>query len=147
MRIGISCYPTFGGSGVVATELAMALADGGDEVHVISYALPSRLSLLAPSLFFHEVVVPHYPLFVLAGLLPWVFLSSSLSTSMPAFTDHGELIRKVAFDREALVLARVAAEFVHFVLGYALVVVPLAAWTIGGSPAAGRRTGRARSRG
>ena len=63
MRIGISCYPTFGGSGVVATELAMALADGGDEVHVISYALPSRLSLLAPSLFFHEVVVPHYPLF------------------------------------------------------------------------------------
>ncbi len=63
MRIGISCYPTFGGSGVVATELAMALADGGDEVHVISYALPSRLSLLAPNLFFHEVVVPHYPLF------------------------------------------------------------------------------------
>lgn len=63
MRIGISCYPTFGGSGVVATELAMALAAGGDQVHVISYALPSRLSLLAPSLFFHEVVVPHYPLF------------------------------------------------------------------------------------
>ena len=45
MRIGISCYPTYGGSGVVATELAMALADRGDEVHVISYALPSRLSL------------------------------------------------------------------------------------------------------
>ncbi|MEO8275183.1 MAG: N-acetyl-alpha-D-glucosaminyl L-malate synthase BshA, partial [Thermoanaerobaculia bacterium] len=63
MRIGISCYPTFGGSGVVATELAMALAGGGDEVHVISYALPSRLSLLSPNLFFHEVVVPHYPLF------------------------------------------------------------------------------------
>lgn len=63
MRIGISCYPTFGGSGVVATELAMALAQGGDEVHVISYAFPSRLQLLAPNLFFHEVVVPHYPLF------------------------------------------------------------------------------------
>lgn len=63
MRIGISCYPTFGGSGVVATELAMALASGGDEVHVISYALPSRLSLVSPNLFFHEVVVPHYPLF------------------------------------------------------------------------------------
>jgi len=63
MRIGISCYPTFGGSGVVATELAMALAQGGDEVHVISYAFPSRLQLLAPHLFFHEVVVPHYPLF------------------------------------------------------------------------------------
>jgi N-acetyl-alpha-D-glucosaminyl L-malate synthase BshA len=63
MRIGISCYPTFGGSGVVATELAMALAQGGDEVHVISYAFPSRLQLLAPHLYFHEVVVPHYPLF------------------------------------------------------------------------------------
>lgn len=67
MRIGISCYPTFGGSGVVATELAMALARGGDttgdEVHVISYALPSRLSLLDPRLQYHEVVVPHYPLF------------------------------------------------------------------------------------
>lgn len=63
MRIGISCYPTFGGSGVVATELAMALATGGDEVHVLSYALPSRLALVSPNLFFHEVVVPHYPLF------------------------------------------------------------------------------------
>ena len=63
MRIGISCYPTFGGSGVVATELAMALARGGDEVHVISYAVPSRLQMLGPNLYFHEVVVPHYPLF------------------------------------------------------------------------------------
>lgn len=63
MRIGISCYPTWGGSGVVATELAMALASGGDEVHVISYALPSRLQLASPNLYFHEVVVPHYPLF------------------------------------------------------------------------------------
>lgn len=63
MRIGISCYPTFGGSGIVATELAMALADGGDEVHVISYALPSRLTFINANLFFHEVVVPHYPLF------------------------------------------------------------------------------------
>lgn len=63
MRIGISCYPTWGGSGVVATELAMALAAGGDEVHVISYALPSRLELVDPLLHFHEVVVPHYPLF------------------------------------------------------------------------------------
>jgi N-acetyl-alpha-D-glucosaminyl L-malate synthase BshA len=63
MRIGISCYPTFGGSGVVATELAMALASAGDEVHVVSYALPSRLAFVSPNLFFHEVVVPHYPLF------------------------------------------------------------------------------------
>lgn len=63
MRIGISCYPTYGGSGVVATELAMALAEGGDEVHVISYALPTRLSFLNARLSYHEVVVPHYPLF------------------------------------------------------------------------------------
>jgi N-acetyl-alpha-D-glucosaminyl L-malate synthase BshA len=63
MRIGISCYPTFGGSGIVATELAMALAASGDQVHVISYALPSRLTFINANLFFHEVVVPHYPLF------------------------------------------------------------------------------------
>jgi N-acetyl-alpha-D-glucosaminyl L-malate synthase BshA len=63
VKIGISCYPTFGGSGVVATELAMALAGSGDEVHVISYALPSRLSFINANLFYHEVVVPHYPLF------------------------------------------------------------------------------------
>ncbi len=63
MKIGISCYPTFGGSGVVATELAMALAKSGDEVHVISYALPFRLERTDSRLTFHEVVVPHYPLF------------------------------------------------------------------------------------
>lgn len=63
MRIGISCYPTFGGSGVVATELAMALAAAGDEVHVMSYAMPFRLELVERHLTFHEVVVPHYPLF------------------------------------------------------------------------------------
>jgi N-acetyl-alpha-D-glucosaminyl L-malate synthase BshA len=63
MRIGISCYPTFGGSGIVATELAMALAAADDEVHVISYALPSRLSFINANVFYHEVVVPHYPLF------------------------------------------------------------------------------------
>lgn len=63
MKVGISCYPTWGGSGIVATELAMALAAGGDEVHVLSYAQPSRLELVDPNLSFHEVVVPHYPLF------------------------------------------------------------------------------------
>ncbi len=63
MNIGISCYPSWGGSGIVATELAMALAEGGDEVHVISYALPSRLEFINSRLFYHEVVVPHYPLF------------------------------------------------------------------------------------
>jgi L-malate glycosyltransferase len=63
MKIGISCYPTMGGSGVVATELAMVLARSGDEVHVISYKMPSRLELVDPRLSFHEVIVPHYPLF------------------------------------------------------------------------------------
>jgi len=64
MKIGITCYPTFGGSGVVATELGVALAERGDEVHFISYALPTRLALPRPRVFFHEVVAPTYPLFV-----------------------------------------------------------------------------------
>lgn len=63
MKIGITCYPTFGGSGVVATELGIALARRGDEVHFISYALPSRLSYLHERLRFHEVTVTPYPLF------------------------------------------------------------------------------------
>src|SRR5262245_5829487 len=64
MKIGITCYPTFGGSGVVATELGVALAARGDEVHFISYALPSRLDLPRQRVHFHEVVAPTYPLFV-----------------------------------------------------------------------------------
>ncbi len=63
MKIGITCYPTFGGSGVVATELGMALARGGDDVHFISYALPSRLNMLHERVHFHEVTVTTYPLF------------------------------------------------------------------------------------
>ena len=64
MKIGITCYPTFGGSGVVATELGVALAAGGDEVHFIAYAMPSRLELPKERVHFHEVVAPSYPLFV-----------------------------------------------------------------------------------
>lgn len=86
MRIGISCYPTYGGSGIVATELAMALADGGDEVHVISYALPSRLSLLNTRLSFHEVVTPTYPLF--DNFPPY---SLALSTKMVEVARHHRL--------------------------------------------------------
>lgn len=90
MKIGISCYPTYGGSGVVATELAMALAAGGDEVHVISYALPSRLALLeaaAPEarLFYHQVVVPHYPLF------EYPPYSLALATKIVEITRHHQL--------------------------------------------------------
>src|SRR5688500_4012828 len=63
MKIGITCYPTFGGSGVVATELGLALARGGDDVHFISYAMPSRLNVLHERVHFHEVNVTPYPLF------------------------------------------------------------------------------------
>ncbi len=63
MKIGIVCYPTFGGSGVVATELGMALANKGHEVHFITYKQPVRLDLLSPNVYFHEVFVEEYPLF------------------------------------------------------------------------------------
>jgi N-acetyl-alpha-D-glucosaminyl L-malate synthase BshA len=63
MKIGITCYPTFGGSGVVATELGLALAKRGDSVHFISYAMPSRLNILHERVNFHEVNVTPYPLF------------------------------------------------------------------------------------
>ena len=63
MKIAIVCYPTFGGSGVVATELGLALADRGHEVHFITYQQPVRLEFLNSSLHFHEVNVPDYPLF------------------------------------------------------------------------------------
>lgn len=63
MRIGIVCYPTFGGSGVVATELGMALADNHHEVHFITYNQPVRLDFISHNLHFHEVMMEEYPLF------------------------------------------------------------------------------------
>lgn len=63
MNIGISCYPTFGGSGVVASELGMGLAERGHEVHFITYKVPGRLKLSRPGIYYHEVTVPEYPLF------------------------------------------------------------------------------------
>lgn len=63
MKIAIVCYPTFGGSGVVATELGLALAEKGHEVHFITYKQPVRLELLSKNIHFHEVSVPVYPLF------------------------------------------------------------------------------------
>jgi N-acetyl-alpha-D-glucosaminyl L-malate synthase BshA len=85
VKIGISCYPTYGGSGIVATELAMALAEGGDEVHVLSYALPSRLSLTSPRIFFHEVITPSYPLF------EYPPYSLTLATKMVEVARHSQL--------------------------------------------------------
>jgi len=63
VRIGITCYPTYGGSGIVATELGKELAERGHEIHFISYALPMRLTRTRPNIHFHEVTVTNYPLF------------------------------------------------------------------------------------
>ena len=63
MRIGIVCYPTFGGSGVLATELGKALAQEGHQIHFITYQQPVRLNGFIPNIFYHEVQVPTYPLF------------------------------------------------------------------------------------
>ena len=63
MKIGIVCYPTFGGSGVVATELGKALAAKGHQVHFITYSQPVKLDAFTPNIFYHEVTVSDYPLF------------------------------------------------------------------------------------
>lgn len=63
MKIGITCYPTYGGSGVVATELGMELAQRGHDVHFITYSQPIRLSTAHPHIHYHEVEVSQYPLF------------------------------------------------------------------------------------
>lgn len=62
MKIGIVCYPTYGGSGVIATELGMELARRGSKVHFITYAMPFRLDRFQDNVFFHEVEIPSYPL-------------------------------------------------------------------------------------
>ncbi|MDY0089495.1 MAG: N-acetyl-alpha-D-glucosaminyl L-malate synthase BshA [Flavobacteriaceae bacterium] len=63
MKIAIVCYPTFGGSGVVATELGLELSKRGHEIHFVTYSQPVRLALLSPNVYYHEVNVPEYPLF------------------------------------------------------------------------------------
>jgi L-malate glycosyltransferase len=85
MRIGITCYPTYGGSGVVATELGQELAARGHDIHFISYAPPIRMNPDDPHVFFHEVDVSSYPLFdhspytlTLATKMLEVFESASL---------------------------------------------------------------------
>lgn len=76
MKIGIVCYPTYGGSGVVATELGKALAEKGHHVHFITYNQPVKLDVFAPNIFYHEVTVSDYPLFEYA---PYeIVLSSKL---------------------------------------------------------------------
>ena len=68
MKIAIVCYPTFGGSGVVATELGIALAEHGHEIHFITYKQPVRLQLLHHNVHYHEVSVPSYPSISLSAL-------------------------------------------------------------------------------
>ncbi|MBP1969590.1 N-acetyl-alpha-D-glucosaminyl L-malate synthase BshA [Virgibacillus natechei] len=62
-KIGITCYPTVGGSGVIATELGMLLAEQGNEIHFITSSLPFRLNQIYPKIYFHEVELNHYPVF------------------------------------------------------------------------------------
>ena len=63
MKVGITCYPTYGGSGIVATELGLELANRGHDVHFITYANPIRLDPGIPRIYYHEVEVSNYPLF------------------------------------------------------------------------------------
>jgi N-acetyl-alpha-D-glucosaminyl L-malate synthase BshA len=85
MRIGIACYPTFGGSGVVATELGLALAARGHDIHILSYERPSRLPDFVPGVTYHQVSAPSYPLF----LSPPYTLA--LATKMADCAEHSEL--------------------------------------------------------
>src|SRR6516165_465291 len=63
LRVEITCYPTFGGSGIIATEIGLSLARRGHSVHFICYELPSRLEQFQQNVFFHDVEVLEYPLF------------------------------------------------------------------------------------
>src|SRR5947207_11345488 len=103
MKIGIVCYPTFGGSGVLATELGKALAQKGHQVHFITYQQPVRLNGFLPNIFYHEVQVPTYPLFdyppyetALASTLVDVIKNNNLDLLnvhydiLDAYTAHSE---------------------------------------------------------
>lgn len=85
MKIGITCYPTYGGSGAVATELGIELAKRGHTIHFVSYGLPFRLNHYYENIFFHEVEILEYPLF---KYLPY---SLSLSAKMAEVIDSEQL--------------------------------------------------------
>ena len=113
MKIGITCYPTYGGSGVVATELGLELAARGHDVHFISYAVPVRMTEPSERLHFHEVEVMNYPLFdhppytlALATMMYNVAVNESLDLlhvhyaiphSVSAFLARAMLTRKLPF--------------------------------------------------
>ncbi|HET7711602.1 MAG TPA: N-acetyl-alpha-D-glucosaminyl L-malate synthase BshA [Thermoanaerobaculia bacterium] len=109
MNIGITCYPTFGGSGVVATELGIALARAGDSVHFISYALPSRLNMFHERVHFHEVTVTAYPLFD-----PYPPYTLALSTKMAEVAAYEKLdVLHVHYAIPHAISAHLARQILH----------------------------------
>src|SRR5277367_3514570 len=124
MKIGITCYPTYGGSGVVATELGLELAQRGHEIHFISYAQPIRLRGQEPNIHYHEVEVSRYPLFdyppydlALATRMAEVAQLYDLDLlhvhyAIPHFvtTLHGTDITLVGLDRSYLPITRYSIE-------------------------------------
>ncbi len=101
MRIGITCYPTYGGSGVVATELGIELAALGHEVHFISYSQPFRLTGRDEGIFYHEVPVSSYPLFEFPPTTSpspraWPKWRSSTTRSAPCPLRHPPLRQRAA---------------------------------------------------
>jgi ABC-type polysaccharide/polyol phosphate export permease len=85
--------------------------------------------------FVLRIQIPNYAIFVLSGLLPWMFFTSSLTIASLSIVNQGQLVKKIAFPREALPIAAVSGQLVHFTIAY-LVVVPAMAWLqIGVSPA------------
>jgi L-malate glycosyltransferase len=84
-KIGITCYPTVGGSGIIATELGMLLAEQGNEIHFITSGLPFRLNRVYPNIYYHEVEVSHYPVF------QYPPYDLALATKMAEVIDREEL--------------------------------------------------------
>jgi len=96
-------------------------------VLVIVYTIAFRYVIRIP--------IPHYTLFLVSGLLPWIFVATSLSVASGSIVDQGAIVKKVAFPREALPLAAVLAQFAHFAIAYFIVVPSVAAAEIGLSTA------------
>ena len=86
MNIGIVCYPTYGGSGVVATELGKAMADRGHKIHFITYNRPIRLDLFSENIFYHQVRTPNYPLFEFS---PYESALASAMVEVARFNNFG----------------------------------------------------------
>ena len=112
MKIGITCYPTYGGSGVVATELGLELAQRGHEVHFISYAQPIRLMTPQPNIHYHEVEVSRYPLFEYPpyDLALATRMAETLNVDTPAVNEQlGELWSYAELTRAGLLAAEAGA--------------------------------------